>query len=86
MYNMYADGQKIAVRLSRRINVVTKSLRKSLAEYNTGLDSLSCLTWEQVTDLSQQIHSGCLFSESSIPSVIKSQTIRLYNNMLHAVD
>ena len=81
---MYADGQKIAVRLSRRINVVTKSLRKSLAEYNAGLDSLSCLTWEQVTDLSQQIHSGCLFSESSIPSVIKSQAIRLYNNMLRA--
>ena len=79
-----ADGQKIAVRLSRRINVVTKSLRKSLAEYNTGLNSLSSLTWEQVTDLSQQIHDGCLFSETSIPSTIKSQATRLYNNMLRA--
>ena len=78
------DGQKIAVRLSRRINVVTKSLKKSLAEYNAGLDSLSCLTWEQVTDLSQQIHDGCLFSETSIPSIIKSQAIRLYNNMVRA--
>lgn len=80
----FTDGQKIAIRLSRRINVVTKSLKKSLAEYNSGLDSLSCLTWEQVTDLSQQIHDGCLFSESSVPSIVKSQAIRLHNNMLRA--
>ena len=78
------DGQKIAIRLSRRINVVTKSLKKSLAEYNDGLDSSSCLTWVQITDLSQQIHDGCLFSETSIPSVIKTQAIRSYNNMLRA--
>ena len=82
--SLNTDGQKIAIRLSRRINVVTKSLKKSMAEYNAGLDSLSCLTWEQVTNLSQQIHDGCLFSETAIPSIIKSQAIRLYNNMLRA--
>ena len=82
--NSLTDGQKIAIRLSRRITVVTKSLRKSLAEYNAGLDPSSCLTWEQVTDLSQQIHDECLFSESSIPSIVKSQAIQLYNSMFRA--
>ena len=70
--------------MSRRINVVTKSLKRSLAEYNEGLDPSSCLTWEQVTDLSQQINDGCIFSKSSVPSIIKSQAVRLYNSKLRA--
>lgn len=82
--NIITDGQKIAIRLSRRITVVTQSLRKSLADYNAGLDSSSQLTWEQVTDLSQQIHDGCLFTNTSIPSTIKSQAIRLHNIMMRA--
>ena len=59
MHNMLftTDGQKIAIRLSRRINVVTKSLIKPLAEYNDGLDSSSCLTWEQITDLTISVNS-----------------------------
>ena len=38
----------------------------------------------QVTDLSQQIHDGCLFSNACIPSTIKSQAIRLLNTILRA--
>ena len=55
-----------------------------MTEYNDGLDPSSCLTWEQVTDLSQQIHDGCMFSESSVPSIIKSQAVRLYASKLRA--
>ena len=58
--SLNTDGQKLAIRLSQRINVVIKSLKKSMAEYNTGLDSLSCLTWEQVTDLpSKSMMDAC---------------------------
>ena len=78
------NGQKIAIWLSQRITVVTRSLRKSLADYNAGLDPASCLTCKQVTDLSQQIHDGCLFSNACIPSTIKSQAIQLLNAILRA--
>ena len=46
------DGQKIAIRLSRRIAVVSKLLKKSLALYNSGIDASCHLSWSEAIGLS----------------------------------
>ena len=75
----FVDGQKIAVRLSRRINVVSKQLKNSLSKYNSDLNQMSQLTWEEVTDLTNSIYSGCIFSTTEVPIAIKARAVQLYH-------
>ena len=80
---IYADGQKIATCLSRRITVVSKLLKKSLASYNFGID-LSCqLSWNEAISLSSTFYRDCLFSDDSspIPAVVKYQAVQMHNQI-----
>ncbi len=47
----FAAGQKIANRLSRRINVVSKSLRSAIHKYNSQRPISQVVTWEGITQL-----------------------------------
>ena len=75
---------KIAIRLARRINVVTKSLKKCLNAYNTGFDSSCHLSWEEAVNLSSQIYVDCLYSESIIPNSVKYQALQFFKQILRA--
>ena len=75
------DGQKIAIRLSRRIAVVSKLLKKSLALYNSGIDASCHLLWSEAIGLSSQIYKDCLFDESSVPTVVKYQAVKLHHRI-----
>ena len=52
-----SDGQKIAIRLSRRITVVTRQLKKVLNEYNSKSSTTNRMSWEDATTLSVYIHT-----------------------------
>ena len=84
MKTVVLDGQKIAIRLARRINVVTKSLKKCLNGYNTGIDSSCHLSWEEAVNLSSQIYVDCLYSESTIPNSVKHQAVQFYQQSLRS--
>ena len=73
------DGQKIAVRLSRRINIVSKQLKISLSKYNSDLNQMSQLTWEEVTDLTNSIYNGCIFTTTEVPISLKAKAVQLYH-------
>ncbi len=78
------DGQKIAIRLARRITVVTKSLKKCLNEYNTGINPLCHLSWPEAVNLSSQIYADCLYSESTVPNSMKYQAVQFYQQISRA--
>lgn len=78
------DGQKIAIRLSRRITVVTKSLKKCLNTYNTGIDASCHLSWVEAVNLSSEIYTDCFYSDSAIPNSIKYQAVQFYQQMSRA--
>ena len=81
VYLCIIDGQKIAIRLSRRITVVSKLLKESLALYNSGIDSSCHLTWSEAISLSSQIYKDYLFDESPVPSVVKYQAVQLHHQI-----
>ena len=74
----------VAVRLSRRINVVSKQLKNSLSKYNSNLNRMSQLTWEEVTDLSNSIYNGCIFTTTEVPIAIKAKAVQLYHQVNRA--
>ena len=74
---MCVDGQKIAIRLSRRIAVVSKLLKKSLALHNSGIDASCHLLWNEAIE----IYQDCLFDESSVPTVVKYQAVQLHHQI-----
>ena len=86
-YKMHAvglDGQKIAIRLARWITVVTKSLKKCLNAYNIGIDESCHLSWEEAVNLSNQIYTDCLYSDSTIPNLVKCQAVQFYQEKCRA--
>lgn len=78
------DGQKIAIRLSRRINVVSKQLKNTLSKYNSGLNNHQQLTWEEATDLSNELYKGIIFASTEIPSSIKLQAVQQHHRVARA--
>lgn len=84
IYVHVLDGQKIAIRLSRRINVVSKQLKSTLSKYNAGLNNHQQLTWEEATDLSNEIYRGSIFPSTEIPSSIKLQAVQQHHRVARA--
>ena len=80
----FLDGQKIAIRLARRITVVNKMLKKSLAFYNSGIDESSHLQWSDAADLSSHLYRDCLYSDSDVPAAAKYQAVQLYHQINRA--
>ena len=80
----FTDGQKIAIRLARRISVVTKMLKKNLTAYNSDIDVSSHLSWSEATDLSSEFYRSCLFSDSTIPDTVKHQAVQHYHQIARA--
>ena len=80
----FSDGQKIAIRLARRITVVSKMLKKSLAAYNSGIDESSHLSWTDAADSSSQLYRDCLYSDSDVPATAKYQAVQLYHQISRA--
>lgn len=78
------DGQKIAIRLSRRINTVSKQLKSTLSKYNSGLNDHQQLTWEEATDLSNELYKGIIFASTEIPSSIKLQAVQQHQRVARA--
>ena len=69
--NYFVAGQSIAIRLSRRINVVTKQLKSKLEMFNSKHPPAERMTWEGVTRLdADQPHT--------IPRCSKYQAVRLF--------
>jgi len=73
----YIDGQKIAIRLSRRINVVSKQLKTTINRYNVNQPPSIQVQWKDATDLSNDIYKGAVFTSSSTPHYIKAQAVEL---------
>lgn len=84
MYVHVLDGQKIAIRLSRRINIVSKQLKNTLSRYNSGLNNHQQLTWEEATDLSNELYKGIIFASTEIPSSIKLQAVQQHQRVVRA--
>ena len=76
-----SDGQKIAIRLSRRITVVTRQLKKVLNEYNSKSSTTNRMSWEDATTLSVYTHS---FGTSTVPDSIKQDAVRCYHEKQRA--
>ena len=72
------DGQKIAIRLSRRITVTTKQLKKLLDEYNSKSSTTNRMTWEEATTLPINTNS------STVPDNIKQSVVRCYHEKQRA--
>ena len=80
----FSDGQKIAIRLARRITLVNKMLKKSLAAYNSGIDESSHLSWSDAADLCTQLYRDCLYSDSDVPAPAKYQAVQLHHQISRA--
>ena len=78
---LYADGQKIAICLSRRITSITKQIKKMLNEHNSKYSSANRMSWEDVTALPVYCSS---FTTSSIPDSTKQQAVCCYYEREHA--
>ena len=76
------DGQKIAIRLARRITTISKQLKSNLKKYNESLSQAQQLTWEDATDLSNELHRGSLFLSADIPSSVKLQAVQHQHHWL----
>jgi hypothetical protein len=76
MYNFVA-GQSIAIRLSRRINVVTKQLKSKLETFNSKHPPAERITWEDVTQLDAD-------RPCTIPHRSKYQAVRLFHKAARA--
>ena len=75
--NYFVAGQSIAIRLSRRINVVTKQLKSKLEMFNSKHPPAERITWEGVTQLdADQPHT--------IPRCSKYQAVRLFHKAARA--
>lgn len=83
-YILCIDGQKIAIRLSRRIDVVSKQLKNTLSKYNSGLNELQQLTWEEATDLSNELYRGSVFASNEIPPSVKLQAVQQNHRIARA--
>ncbi len=79
-----ADGQKIAIRLSRRITTVTKQLKTYLSKHNARCPVASQLSWEDVSKLSDQSGSHSAYTESDVPNNLKYQAVRLRHQSARA--
>ena len=73
----YIAGQSIAIRLSRRINVVSKQLKLKLETFNSKHPPAERITWESVTPLdADRLHT--------IPHSTKYQAVRLFHKAARA--
>ena len=73
----YIAGQSIAIRLSRRINVVSKQLKLKLETFNSKHPPAERITWESVTQLdADRLHT--------IPRSTKYQAVRLFHTAARA--
>lgn len=70
------DGQKIAIRLSRRITTITKQLKRLLQEYNSSVATTEQLSWEQAVTCSANQQDS--FQPSDIPSHVKHDAVSLH--------
>ncbi len=80
------DGQKIAIRLSRRITTVTKQLKKYLSNYNARCPIVSQLSWEEATNLPSHSGSHCLYTTSDVPNTVKFKAVRLSHQRARATE
>ena len=79
---MTIDGQKIAIRLSRRITVVSKKLKRVLNLYNSRSDE--DISWEEATNLTECV--GYSYTPSNVPDFIKHQAVPLSHQNDRAVE
>ena len=70
-------GQSIAIRLSKRINVVTKQLKSKLDVYNSKHPPTRRVTWEGITQLDAD-------QPSAIPCSTKYRAVRLFHKVARA--
>ena len=73
--HIYTDGQSIAIRLSRRINVVTKQLKLKLEIFSLTHSAVDKLTWEDVTQFNSSAFPESLhdsLSNTNSPPVLIS--------------
>ena len=76
------DGQKIATKLSRRISVVGKMLKKSLSQYNSGIPEQCHISWAEAIDFSSSLYSDGLYcDDATIPAIVKSQAVQLHHRI-----
>lgn len=73
----YAAGQAIAIRLSRRINVVTKQLKSKLETFNAKQPPTRRITWQEVTQLDAD-------QPNTVPRSTKYQAVRLFHKAARA--
>lgn len=80
---MLLDGQKIAIRLSRRITTVTKRLKTLLNKYNARCTVADQLSWEDAVNLTNCSNQ---YTTSDIPDSIKNQAVRLVHQRERAAE
>lgn len=76
---LFVAGQRIAIRLSRRINVVSKSLRCAIVKFNSQRPVSQTITWEGITQLGAN-QPGC------IPQSIQYKAVRLHHSVARATE
>ncbi|XP_046864674.1 uncharacterized protein LOC124459200 isoform X2 [Xenia sp. Carnegie-2017] len=88
----YADGQKIATRLSRQITKITNKMKLTIQKHNAAIDSLrdfinslpDRLTFEKAKDPTSDLYEGFesgeddILGETSVPVYTKRKTIEMY--------
>ncbi|XP_061592259.1 uncharacterized protein LOC133457248 isoform X2 [Cololabis saira] len=74
----YADGQKIAIRLSKKINVVGQKIKNKVKEYNSTGTS-SALVYHEVIQIDNPIWSTMVHSEKDADISVKQRLFVLLN-------
>lgn len=52
--------------------------------YNSGIDASCHLPWVEAVNLSSQIYTDCLYSDSTVPNSIKYQAVQFYQQICRA--
>ncbi|XP_046843139.1 uncharacterized protein LOC124437176 [Xenia sp. Carnegie-2017] len=88
----YADGQKIATRLSRQITKITNKMKLTIEKHNAAIDSLrdfinsltDRLTFDKAKDPTSDLYEGFesgeddILGEASVPVYTKRKAIEMY--------
>ena len=74
-----SDGQAIAIKLSKQIDKIVKSIHKTLSDVNGYLvDDLPRILYEGAKDLRRSIYSAVQEKGNTVPALIRRQMIDLF--------
>ena len=75
----FSDGQAIAIKLSKQIDKVVKSIHKTLSDVNGYLaDDLPQILYEDAKDPRSSIYSAVQEEGDTLPALIRRQMIDLF--------